>query len=188
MNIKENQKYQQTHQKIMDTIVELLQQKSLKQITVAEVCRIVHINRSTFYEHFLDVYDVMEKIELEISKEIDGIFNYENTHIHPPKEGFLRFFHHIKENRKFYIVYLEQGLVMSVWRTFAPNTDNISQEVVQSRRITSPILFEYATEIRLAGIKALVSHWLKRDCKDTPEELYDIFEKLSMPFDKSREN
>ena len=63
MNIKENQQYWQTHQKIKDTVMELLQQKNLKQITVAEICRTVHINRSTFYEHFLDTHDVIEKFE-----------------------------------------------------------------------------------------------------------------------------
>lgn len=186
MNIKENQQYQQTHQKIMYTVMDLLQQKNLKQITVTEICRTVRINRSTFYEHFLDTYDVMEKFEREISKELEEIFNRENAH--SQENVFLNFFRHIKENRKFYIIYLEQGLVMSVWRIFETRTQHTPQDVAQAHGINSQVQFEYAMEFRLAGLKALVFHWLKRDCEETPEELYGIFEKLSTFLDRSKEN
>ncbi len=41
----------------------LLQQKPIQHITVKELCQKAGINRSTFYAHYMDIYDLLEKLE-----------------------------------------------------------------------------------------------------------------------------
>lgn len=52
-----------TRKVIRDAFFSLLQEKSVKQITVTELCRLAEINRATFYKHYMDVYDLLEQIE-----------------------------------------------------------------------------------------------------------------------------
>ena len=50
---------------IQNVFLELLKEKPVAKITVKEICGHAEINRSTFYKHYQDVYDLMEKLENE---------------------------------------------------------------------------------------------------------------------------
>ena len=43
-------------------LARLLKEKGINEITVTELTEQVDINRSTFYLHYRDIYDMMEKI------------------------------------------------------------------------------------------------------------------------------
>ena len=47
--------------RIQEALLELLKVKNIQQITVRAICEMADINRSTFYAHYLDVYDLLEK-------------------------------------------------------------------------------------------------------------------------------
>ena len=56
-NIKQERRYRRTEALILNGLTTLLQQKSIKEITVRELADLVDINRSTFYLHYTDIYD-----------------------------------------------------------------------------------------------------------------------------------
>lgn len=58
-----------TKQLIRQAFIHLLQQKPLRSITVKELCALAGINRGTFYSHYLDLYDLLEKIEEEMLRD-----------------------------------------------------------------------------------------------------------------------
>ena len=51
-------------------LARLMQKKSIKEITVKELVDEVDINRSTFYLHYTDIYQMLEKIEEEAMADI----------------------------------------------------------------------------------------------------------------------
>ena len=56
--------------KIIDTFLGLRAKKKLEKITVTEICKVADINKSTFYAHFHDVYDLSDFLETQIVDEI----------------------------------------------------------------------------------------------------------------------
>lgn len=52
-----------TRMVIKNSFVELLKDKPINKITVKELCDRAEINRATFYKHYLDIYDLLDKIE-----------------------------------------------------------------------------------------------------------------------------
>ena len=52
-----------TRKAICDAFAELLSEKELHKITVQEIADKADVNRVTFYKHYLDVYDLYDKIE-----------------------------------------------------------------------------------------------------------------------------
>lgn len=52
-----------TRQNIVDAFWKIYSTKRIEKITVREVMDIAGYNRGTFYEYFVDVYDVLEQIE-----------------------------------------------------------------------------------------------------------------------------
>ena len=54
-------------------LARLLKEKGINEITVTELTEQVDINRSTFYLHYRDIYDMMEKIENELIEKIEEL-------------------------------------------------------------------------------------------------------------------
>ena len=55
-----------TRKAIVDTFVDLLEIQDFTSITISQIAEEAMINRATFYRHFLDKYDLLEKTIQEI--------------------------------------------------------------------------------------------------------------------------
>ncbi|MBS4175083.1 TetR/AcrR family transcriptional regulator [Bacillus sp. FJAT-49736] len=55
-----------TRKLIMDSFIELSAKKEFKDITVKDISTEAMINRATFYYHFEDIYDLLEKVLSEV--------------------------------------------------------------------------------------------------------------------------
>lgn len=75
----ENRKTQYTKNIIRESFLSLLLEKPVEKITVTELCAKADINRSTFYAHYLDVYDLKERIEQEFFHQISAVIRRENA-------------------------------------------------------------------------------------------------------------
>lgn len=59
----------ETKRRITDCLFERMRDDPIERITVGEICAAAHINRSTFYHHFEDIYDVRGRCEARIEGE-----------------------------------------------------------------------------------------------------------------------
>lgn len=64
---KQPQITDKTRQTFIDAFCLLYSQKPLKKITVLEITRKAGYNRSTFYQYFLDINDLLENVEKELT-------------------------------------------------------------------------------------------------------------------------
>lgn len=173
MNVKENQKYQATHQAIMRALMDALKEKNIKQVTVAQVCRTVQINRSTFYEHFLDIYDVLDKImdavcaEMLKRKAPEGV---------PTREDIIFLLQHIQNNKEFYMLFFNQNLPLNIYeRAFLGKQPPFPpHDILEARKIRNVAQLEYHQVFFRAGLDAVLKKWLERDCEESPEEIYEL--------------
>lgn len=62
---------------IEEQFLVLLEKKPVAKITVTELCDLAGINRATFYKHYLDVPDLLEKQEEQLFGKIRAIFDEE---------------------------------------------------------------------------------------------------------------
>ena len=88
---------QKTEKAIRNALVQLMENKELRKITVQEVSDLADINRATFYKHYLDVYDLYEKVEQEILVEI-GILVLRLQEL-PPNKFFKELTAYFDKNR-----------------------------------------------------------------------------------------
>lgn len=65
-----DKRIEKTKHGIYNAFIELRSKKSLERISVKELCDLANINKSTFYAHYLDIYDLSDKIESEITTQI----------------------------------------------------------------------------------------------------------------------
>ena len=67
---KVDRRVRKTKMQLSQGLARLMQKKSIKEITVKELVDEVDINRSTFYLHYTDIYQMLEKIEEEAMADI----------------------------------------------------------------------------------------------------------------------
>lgn len=70
---------------IEQSFLECLREKPVAKITVTELCQKAQINRATFYKHYLDIPDLLEKMEENIFSQIRSAFSAKEVEL----EAFL---------------------------------------------------------------------------------------------------
>ena len=71
-----------TRYALQNALIDCMQRKPFNRITVREICETADINRSTFYMHYKDIYELLDEIEEQVYQEIDAIFSKESPSIH----------------------------------------------------------------------------------------------------------
>lgn len=66
MATKNNRRTIITKMLLKTSLIELMHQKSINQITIKEICEQAELNRSTFYLHYADQFALLDDIENEI--------------------------------------------------------------------------------------------------------------------------
>lgn len=169
-----------TKKVITETFLELMEEKDIKKITVSEICKIADINRATFYRYYLDVYDLLDKIEEEFVKELkeanDKSIN-ENYSVSSFANVLLNVF---LDNKK---------LVKMLFDT--KSTTHIMNDVLEIAYIKCkekwekdlPNLndedIEYAALFIFNGALGVINFWVKNDFDKEPIEISHIIEQLS---------
>ena len=77
-----DRRVRKTEEQLVKGLTKLMKTKSIKNITVRELADEVDINRSTFYLHYKDIFDMVEKIENELAANlISTLDELNNNHI-----------------------------------------------------------------------------------------------------------
>ena len=66
---KVDRRVRKTKSQLREGLARLMLQKSIKEITVKELVDEVDINRSTFYLHYTDIYQMLQQIEEDALEE-----------------------------------------------------------------------------------------------------------------------
>lgn len=65
-----------TQKNFQDAFWLLYEKKSIDKITVKDICSLAGYDRSTFYRYYVDVYDVLHKLENQLLDEVDEFVIY----------------------------------------------------------------------------------------------------------------
>ena len=167
MNKKANEQYKNNEKTILDVFTRLLEEKDLQKITVKEICEDAHINRSTFYNHFEDVYGVLEKM-WELHRMNMG-YLFRNSHSKSRRKNLKQILEYIKDNELFYRVSFHSPIFSEISSGF--------EIVFMSHEISGTCLKEkYEMEFMKQGFLMTISYWLDMDCNLSIDDLLDVID------------
>jgi len=173
-NVKNNQRYQRTRADIIACFIGMLEETPPEKITVADICRAAKINRSTFYGHFTDVYDLMDQAERTVFDELDR--QLDQWMGRPGVDVFRLFVDHVRDNKEFYAAYLGRNKGEPVFARMAEYRLSGNERLTHPQQSISPTQLEYRLRFFGAGYDAMIKLWIERGCKESPEELRSVFE------------
>ena len=69
MEKKQDRRVRKSKDSLKNSLIELMQSKSVNNITVKELVIKADLNRSTFYNYYCDIPDMLKKLEEELYTE-----------------------------------------------------------------------------------------------------------------------
>ena len=165
MPVKTDRRIRKTKAQLRTGLAKLLQKKSIKEITVKELVELVDINRSTFYLHYSDIYNMLSSIEEELLEEIrQTILNHPVSPFNESSFPFIEdIFQILEENKDICCALLgHNGDIAFLHRI----ESLISDHSLSVLRVTFPETIEdlkYSYSFCLSGCIGLVKTWLTSD-------------------------
>lgn len=154
-------------EKIEKAFIEALQTKNLDEINVTDLVKEAHINRSTFYVNYLDIYDLADKVKEKMFHDLLELYKEESIK-QEHSYNYLKLFTHIKENQIYYKTMFKLNF------DFMNYYNNHLEEKDMLKYYGTTKYMEYHIEFFKAGMSAIIKKWLLNDCEETPEEMIEI--------------
>ncbi len=173
---KENRRVKVTKLLLKRSFIILLEHKDISRITIKEICEEADINRSTFYAHYTDQYDLMKKIQDELVENVEvylAPYIYDET----PKvstEMLERIFEYIKENGEICKLLLsERGDIHFQKRmlnlVYGKYMDDLTTNLGLDKEDAN-----YVYAYSITGSIGVIQKWLNDDMKKSPEYMEKI--------------
>ncbi len=172
---------------IRQVFLEQLQQKPIHKITVKEICDLAEINRSTFYKHYEDVYDLKTKLEEEVIHNLHTLLS--EIKLDDIQNGVVFILYGLKKNINIY-----NGLVVNPTDcSLGFKLGEIAYQYIKPRLNISPNLHfdDYQKSLCYtyveAGTSGIIQHWIYTGLKEEPEKIADMIERLNFTIKRSLE-
>ena len=173
MDETKDRRIRRTRRQIRRALAQLMQQKSASEVTVKELVDLADINRSTFYLHYSDIFDLLGAVEEELFREIRAAVD-----AHPvsafEQEGLAfieEVFSILYENREICAALVgphgDMAFLHRIERMMAENVLPQLQQNFPDRRSSIDYGYAFCT----TGAVGLIKHWLAAGCAEPPREM-----------------
>ena len=176
-----------TKKLIKEAFSELLEEKSLNNISIIDLTARADINRGTFYLHYKDKYDLLERIENEIIEALHeqtknaSYLDLLNTNfINTPAPFMINIFEYFKENSTFIKTILgPKGDPLFHNKLKKLIETNLFTKIIKSINQNSILIPEkYFLNYVISAHIGVIQHWLESGMKESPEEMALILSKM----------
>ena len=174
MEIKrEDRRIRVTKRIIREALFELMQEHPISNISVKMICDTADINRSTFYSHYKNQYDLLEIIQKEIISDIKrhafsaSFFNAPDSAV----SVIVQILEYGRQNATLLKVLLSENGDSS----FQNDVMRLAQEKIIDElgetKVLSVQTVQYLQRFAVSGLLSIMRHWLETDCADEPESI-----------------
>ena len=169
-----DRRIRKTKTALKEGLIELMLEKSINDISVKELTDKVDLNRGTFYLHYKDIYDLLEKIEEELFDEFNTLMHSHSptTLNETPLPLLEDIFVFLKKNALVCTVLLSNNGDISFFnkiKNIIRNKCFAAWNVLFNPEKSDK--FDYFYTYILSGCIGLFEAWLKNDLKESPYEM-----------------
>lgn len=176
-----DRRVRRTRKQLRECLVTLLKQKKVQDITVRELTELADLNRGTFYLHYKDVFDLLEKTESELLDDFNQLVmkhDAEDLKKHP-YGIFVEIYTLAYDNADLVEILLgENGDLNFLNRLKQLIRDKCLHDWMEVVRTESTAVFDAYFAFIVSGCLGLVQHWLKTGLKETPVQMARLTEKI----------
>jgi hypothetical protein len=168
----------QTKENLMEAFWQLFCTKRIEKVTVKEITSKAGYNRSTFYQYFTDVYDVLEQIENSVLPNHQGMIpqnpvDFTTTTL--PIDALTNMY---EKNKKYYIVLFGENGDPSFQSKFKNYLKETVKEHLAAQNIVCDFEMDFALEYTLSGMIGALTCWFRLKTPPSSDKLFELLGEL----------
>ncbi len=166
-----------TRELLKQSLIELMKDKPIHEISIKKICETADVNRSTFYHHYDSQYELFNDLLSDIGSEITEMVR---THSGSPNwmnNILIDAFTYIENHRDTFLVILSENSGFSIGETltsFVERFVNVTSE-------NSNEFEKYCTQFATAGMTSVVWKWLNAEDRMSAKDLGNMIASLLLP-------
>ncbi|MGB7595424.1 MAG: TetR/AcrR family transcriptional regulator C-terminal domain-containing protein [Erysipelotrichaceae bacterium] len=159
---KHTQRKSFTRQHLIDAFWKLYCLKPISSITVKEIVTKAGYNRSTFYEYFLDVYDVLDSIEASLLPTVDKLppMTLSQSDQPIPLDFFIKTY---LENSQYYTVLLGDKGDPAFQSKIKESVKPFMRTMIRQDKSIDPLKIDYIMEFILSAMIGVMGYWFAQE-------------------------
>ena len=181
MDKKDDLRVIKTKKILYETLIELMKTKTFEEIKVSDICTKALINRSTFYAHYEDKYELLLEFINSLKEEFINELS-KNKNILNTREYYLEmirlFLDHIENKKDIYndiMINNRNSIMMDILSSVA-NNEVIKK--MEASNISTRVPANIIAKFYLGGVLNLGIEWLRDTNKYSKEEIIKYLEIL----------
>ncbi len=173
---KDDRRVRYTKKMLKESLIRLLQEKSIDKVTVRELCQIADLNRSTFYAHYADQYDLLAQLEGELLDEITAYLAKYNLKGGAATTAQLmkRIFDYIVANADLCKVLLGENGSPVFQKSIMAHVLRQSVHQWEDEERADEEMVEYVAIFGVSGSIGIVQKWLQTGMQKSPDEMAEL--------------
>lgn len=177
---KVDRRVKYTKMMLKESLIQLLQIKSIDKITIKEICELADINRSTFYSHYTDQHDLINQVQQELLKDINEYLDNYNFK-GPETESFqmiVSILEYIVANAELCKVLLGKNRNRELQKEIMMLVQEQALREVSYENNMDEETIEYYTLFAVNGTIGIIQKWLQDNMKKSAREMAEMITKL----------
>ena len=176
-----DRRVRKTRRQLRECLITLLKEKKVQDITVRELTDMADLNRGTFYLHYKDVFDLLEKTEAELQEDFNQLVcKHDAVDLkQSPSVIFNEIYSLVYDNADLIEILLgENGDLNFVNRLKQLIREKCLKDWMEVFRSGNAAAFDAFFSFIVSGCIGLVQYWLQTGLKETPEQMAKLTEHI----------
>ena len=180
---KQDRRIRKTQRLLKESLLELMEKKDIKNISVKDITELADLNRGTFYLHYADTYSLLQELETEVLNDFQNMVNnyreaFKKASLMPVIIPIIQY---IEENKKICNILFENSSSNDFVNRFHTlilknGTAIIKEQYPDARDVTLNYFLEFITY----GLTGVLKQWLNTDMQEPKEEVAEFVDKVIM--------
>jgi len=162
-----------TRKAIKTSLIRLMSQKEISDITITEIADDADINRKTFYAHYRDIYDILDEIENDLIEKLFHILDNADIlkSMYNPYPLFRELTSEINKDFEFYKLLVQSKNYNSLLDKIQETLKTRFLELIKDTAKIDRDIFSFMIDFVSSGITAVYKAWFRSERNISLEQL-----------------
>ena len=174
-----DRRVRKTRAALYEALIHLLADRQLREVSIRELTELADVNRSTFYLHYKDIYDLFAHMEQEVLARFNELMCTEAKNgglpISQVIEGAFDF---IVENSPLVLTILQHGDRAFLEKIFRVCYGRSREDWISRHGTEDLAMHDYSYAFITSGFVGLIRAWFESGMQEPPETMRAISEQL----------
>ncbi|MFB1081635.1 TetR/AcrR family transcriptional regulator [Jeotgalibacillus sp. JSM ZJ347] len=186
--MKQDLRVKKTKKAIRHALLRLVDEKTFARISVSDICNEAEINRGTFYLHYTDKFDLLEKIQQELLDHLWLIVTTrmtEQINVLKDKPDKLKLFatelfHYLDQEAELFHMLLVNTVDPSFHQRLKGLIQKNMERLSHSHEDPATLHADYIMAYVTSAIVGMLQHWLTTGRSLPPEQMAQLVVKINL--------